>query len=276
MDDPEHVALELQLNELVEAADIATHAPSFKTTEAIRDPFFRLSVFIGIGLAALQQLCGINALMSYSNGLFEEAGINPSNLTLASTLMAVANVVFSLLSSRLVDSWGRRKLLLVGVAGQTFAMALLILSMSESASHIMLPSIRGPVTVVCFCVFVTSFSAGLGAITWIYLAEIYPQEIRGSALSTCGITNWVCSFAIVYGGRFLSLKTSCYLFGGICAVGLVAVYLWIVETKGCSMDDSPLTPRSERSSSSLMSPARSPRCDYKELLDDSDVETAVS
>merc|ERR1719330_1057390 len=130
------------------------------------------------------------------------------------------------------------------------------------------PSVTGPVTVLCFVVFVTSFSVGLGAITWLYLAEIYPMEIRSSALSACGVINWLSCFVVVFGGRFLSLQSSCEVFGIISALGLLGTCTWVVETKGCAMDDSPLTPRSMRSSSPLLSPSAS----YAKLQDGEDEE----
>merc|ERR550532_2572795 len=120
------------------------------------------------------------------------------------------------------------------------------------------------ITVVCFSLFVVSFSAGLGAVTWLYLAEIYPMEIRGSALSACGVINWLSCFSVVFGTRFLSVHSACRLFGMISAIGFLGVYLWVVETKGCSMDDSPLTPRSARSSSTLLTPT-SPKASFARL-----------
>merc|ERR1740123_2568248 len=104
--------LEVQLLELQMAATNFKSTPRIHIRQAIFDPFLRHGLFVGFGLAAFQQLCGINSLMSYSNSLFSESGISSQNLTLASTIMAATNVCFSLLSSQLVDHWGRRRLLL--------------------------------------------------------------------------------------------------------------------------------------------------------------------
>lgn len=251
--------LEMQINELVEASATAKAIPRIHIYQAICDPFLRCALFLGFGLAAFQQLSGINALMSYSNNLFAEAGIPPSQLTLASTIMGAANVAVSLMSSKVVDHWGRRTLLLVG----SFLQAITMGVMTTSATGLS-PSLTGLIAVTCFSLFVVSFSAGLGAITWLYLSEIYPMEIRGSALSACGVINWLSSFSVVFGARFLSLHSACQLFGGICGVGFIGVYLWVVETKGCSMDDSPLTPRSARSSSTLLTP-NSPKTSFAKL-----------
>jgi len=257
--------LELQMNELIEAANTAQDV-RVRVREAVWDPFLRCAVFLGFGLAAFQQLCGINALMSYSNMFFLEGGIPASKTTLASTAMATANVIVSFLSSRVVDHWGRRKLLLTGSLGQAIAMGVLSICVMPAVARLFSPVVLGTVTVVAFSCFVVTFSAGLGAITWLYLSEIYPMEIRGSALSACGVINWLCSFGIVFVVKFLNLKQTCCLLFFISAIGFIGVHLWIVETKGCSMDDSPLTPRSGRSSSRILTPS-SPQADFEELKD---------
>uniref|UniRef100_A0A7S4Q6K0 Hexose transporter 1 n=1 Tax=Alexandrium monilatum TaxID=311494 RepID=A0A7S4Q6K0_9DINO len=241
--------LELQITELREASANYHATPRIHIYQAICDPFLRCALLLGFGLAALQQLCGINALMSYSNSLFAEAGIPPMHLTMASTLMAMSQLGASIISSKVVDSWGRRSLLLTGPFLQTVSMAVITLGTAGLPQRAV-----GIITVMAFSVFCMSFSAGLGAVTWLYLSEIYPMEIRGSALSACGVINWLSCFIVVFSARFLSLRSSCRLFGGISGAGFLGVYLWVVETSGCSMDDGPLTPRSARSSSTLLTP----------------------
>lgn len=253
------VSLELQMTELMEVSANYRVIPRIHLYQAVCDPFLRCALFLGFALAAFQQICGINALMSYSNSMFQEAGVSPQHLTLASTAMASANVLVSVLSSRVVDHWGRRRLLLVGSFLQALAMGVITTSTGGLP-----PRLSGLVTVGCFSLFAVSFSAGLGAVTWLYLSEIYPMEIRGSALSACGVINWLGCFTVVFGARFLSLHSACRLFGMISALGFLGVYLWVVETKGCSMDDSPLTPRSGRSSSTILTP-NSPRASFARL-----------
>merc|ERR1719162_1992886 len=171
---------------------------------------------------------------------FKEGGIPASFLTMASTTMTTVNVGAAIFSSRVVDQWGRRKLLLVGSFCQAMAMLILAICVLPAVARYFSPVALGLVTVIAFSLFVVTFSAGLGAITWLYLSEIYPMEIRGSALSACGVINWLASFGIVFVVKFLSLQQTCSLLFGISAVGTLGIYLWIVETKGCSMDDSPL------------------------------------
>lgn len=247
------ISVEFQFQELLEATETAQSLPRIPIMLAFFDPFLRCALYIGFGLAAFQQLCGINAVMSYSNSFFREAGITSGNLTLASTVMAAMNLLMSLATAKVVDRWGRRSLLLGGTACQTLAMAVLSLCLLGPWGSLDAPA---PLVIACFCFFVMSFAGGVGAVTWLYLAEIYPLEIRGAALAGCGSLNWFCSFAVVFASRLLSLRAVCQVFGIICFLGLWVIYLWVVETKGCSMDDSPMTPRNDRSRSPLLTPIR--------------------
>lgn len=237
-----------QLMELTVAAQEASEAPNISLTAAFLDPFFRYPLVLGVFLAILQQLCGINALMSYSNLMFRKAGVALDNLTLASTAMACGNVVVSLGCSRLLDGWGRRTLLLVGVGIQAVMMSTLCVVGGIHAMPILVA--------VCFTLFVMAFSIGLGPVTWLYLSEIYPMEIRGQALGLCGVSNWLASFSVVWAAPFLNLQEDYALFGSICIIGCFVIHVWVLETKGCSMDDSPLTPRESRRSSRTLTPVK--------------------
>merc|ERR1740117_1429910 len=152
---------------------------------------------------------------------------------------------------------------------------MLSLCSSKVGSAIVPPEYLGVVTVGCFSLFVVSFSAGLGAITWLYLSEIYPMEIRGAALSACGVVNWVSSFTVVFGGRFLTLHQSVKVFGLITTVGALGIWVWVVETKGCSMNDSPLTPRSERSNSALLTPTLDYQCLDEDTESDEELQSPL-
>ncbi|CAK0813941.1 unnamed protein product [Prorocentrum cordatum] len=243
------------LSEMIYACEQAAQIPRLHIHQALCDRYFQPALFVGFTLAAFQQLSGINALMSYSNALFSQAGIPSSQLTLASTIMATCNALAAIMSSKVVDRWGRRALLLGGPFLQMAAM-LCISECAPGHESWLCPlpgAVVGPTMVLCcFCLFTVSFAAGLGAVTWIYLSEIYIMEIRGAALSACGVINWLSCFVVVFGMPFLGLHGACKFFGVVCFVGFVGVYLFVQETKGCSMDDNPLTPQSDRGKSPLL------------------------
>ncbi|CAK0902870.1 unnamed protein product [Prorocentrum cordatum] len=256
------------LSEMVHACEQATQIPRLRIHQAICDRYFQPALFVGFALAAFQQLSGINALMSYSNALFLQAGIPSSQLTLASTIMATCNAFASIMSSKLVDRWGRRALLLLGPFLQMAAMFCISECSPEHGSWACpIPDALVTPTMVlcCFCVFTVSFAAGLGAVTWIYLSEIYIMEIRGSALSACGVINWLSCFIVVFGMPFLGLHGACKFFGVVCLVGFVGVHFFVQETKGCSMDDNPLTPQSDRGKSPLLCTPQSEEDSHAEV-----------
>eukprot|EP00439_Symbiodinium_sp_Y106_P083711 s176_g24.t1 len=253
--------LELKLKDLAVVAAEAQAAKRITVVQALQDRYLRCSIMVGFFLASYQQLTGINALMAYSNGLFAQAGIPDNDLTLASVGMCIANVLVSVWSTQLVDNMGRRSLLLYGCITQSLAMASMVYVVQ------FLPLVvQGISAFVFFSFFVVSWNFGLGAITWLWLSEIYPSEIRGPALSACGVIKWLSCFFVVLIARFLNLHSSCLLFGSVSALGVVGIYFWVLETKGCDMEDSPMTPRSERSSSSLLGGGTSPASPVQEHL----------
>lgn len=247
--------LEAQLAELGDACELAREIPSVNICLAFSDPYLRAPLLLGLFLAAFQQLCGINALMSYSNELFGEAGVPAGRLTATSTAMAVSNVVVSAVSSQVADGWGRRTLLLGGAGVQAVALCALAAMLTPAGAQQALVVPPG-FAIVFFTAFVSAFSAGVGAVTWVYISEIYPLAVRGPALCLCGAVNWLSSFAVVFGARFLGLVALCRAFGGCCLLGTVCIYVWVVETRGCDMDDSPLTPKSTRSDSVVLTPPK--------------------
>lgn len=235
-----------ELQELVDAVEDAKVVSDISLFAAFMDgAYLRFPLVLGLFVACFQQLCGITFVYSYSNDLFDQAGIPPADLTLTSTAMGVVNVGANILSLRLVDSWGRRNLLLLGSAMQALSMGGLFFATAKEN----LTEMESLAVICLIVVFVVAFSLGLGSVTWLYLAEIYPMEIKSRALALCSGCNWLCSFAVCFGGRFLTVFEAGRLFGILCSVGCVLIYLFVLETKGCSLDDNPVSPRSFRSNS---------------------------
>lgn len=203
-------------------------------------------------------------IISSSDSLFAMAGLTPDIVTLTSTFMALTNALSSAAAALFVENWGRRPLLLWGLLGQVAFMAPvgLLRYFNESKSSwlptilILSPYQETWLSVIGTFGFVTSFSIALGPIVWIYLSEIYPVEIRGAALGACGAINWLTAFTVVFFGRFMHITTAFNVFGLICLCGLVCTYLWVIETKGSSIEDSPVSPQSMRMSSRLIQNSR--------------------
>eukprot|EP00922_Rhytidocystis_sp_ex-Travisia-forbesii_P010309 GHVS01015131.1.p1 GENE.GHVS01015131.1~~GHVS01015131.1.p1 ORF type:complete len:797 (-),score=72.18 GHVS01015131.1:739-3129(-) len=246
--------VEEQLIDLKRAVEEGRHLRHISICEAMGEPFYRYGLLVGMGLAALQQLCGINVIVSASNDIFARSGMSSSMVTYASTGVAVSNVMVTLLVAPFVETVGRRKLLLIGISMQCLSMLPTgivrlgdhFLWHTASNSLIVLLSLLSTV------LFVSFFAISLGPVVWVYLSEIYPIEIRGTALAYCGLINWASSLLIVFSAKFLRTEVAFNIFAGTCFIGWLFCYRFIIETSGTSLENCPLSPRSLRSDSSLI------------------------
>uniref|UniRef100_A0A0G4I3A6 Hexose transporter 1 n=1 Tax=Chromera velia CCMP2878 TaxID=1169474 RepID=A0A0G4I3A6_9ALVE len=241
--------------EIMHATEESRDLHQVSLTSAIQDSFYRRALLIGYTLAALQQLSGINVITSTSNELFFNAGLSAARVTQVSTGMACANVLMSWGCSSLVGNLGRRPLLMYGLLIMALGAAPVgILRLLADNFHwsFLSKQVIGWVSVASSVIFVLSFAVSLGPVVWLYLSEIYPVEIRGKALGMCGVINWLSSFGIVFFAKFLNVTTSFNVFAGVCMVGFAFSWAYVIETKGTSIEDSPLTPRSGRSGSNLI------------------------
>merc|ERR1712232_608 len=142
----EHI--QQQLEELARAAWEAREGPRVRIIQAVFDPYYQRAVMVGLGLACFQMANGINAVMSYSNSLFLQAGIPASSVRLTTALMSAINVLVAVFSSTIVDRWGRRPVLLAGGFFQFLAMLVL-----SQVFWLPFPKV---VTVVCLVVYATA------------------------------------------------------------------------------------------------------------------------
>ncbi len=199
-------------------------------------PWVRPMLVVGIGIAMLQQLVGINTIIYYAPTIMEATGLDASVSILATLGVGIVNVVFTLIALLIIDRVGRKPLLLIGLAGIALALAIL-------GFGYLLPSLKGVVSYVTFAglvLYIMSFAASFGVVLWVVLPELYPLKIRGSAMSVCTILHW--SSNLVVSLTFLPLieavgETAVFWGYGLISIGaFVFVYLLMPETKGRSLE----------------------------------------
>ncbi|HEX6725564.1 MAG TPA: sugar porter family MFS transporter, partial [Gaiella sp.] len=209
-------------------------------------PSLRRALWVGIGLAVLQQVTGINAIIYYANEIFAEAGFTTAEQQAKATLWAVGvvNVLATLIAVAWVDKFGRRPLLLTGLVGMTVSLAAVGLSfaaMENTAETATSTTVGGIVTVLALVVFIASFAFSMGPIVWTLISEIYPNRVRGRAISVATAANWLAAFLVAQ--FFLSLvdaigeSTTFFLFSALCVVSFVFVWYLVPETKGRSLEE---------------------------------------
>ncbi|BDI34096.1 MFS transporter [Capsulimonas corticalis] len=215
-------------------------------------PLLRSAMIVGIGLAVLQQITGINTVIYYAPTIFKFAGLSSTSMAiLASVGVGIVNVIFTVVAMQLIDRVGRRPLLLVSLAGMTLSLIALGLAFA-------LPKLSGClgwIAVVSLMVYVGSFAVGLGPVFWLLLSEIYPLNIRGSAMSVGTVANWSANLLVAV--SFLTLTHSLgkpatfWLFGGISLVAWFFAFYLVPETKGKTLEQIEAHFRSGKSARAL-------------------------
>ncbi len=206
--------------------------------EDLFHPSLRMALIVGVGLAVFQQITGINTVIYYAPTIFEFAGFQTAGFSILATAgVGMVNVVFTIVAIRLMDKVGRRPLLLIGVAGQI--VGLVILGVAFQLHQ--LTALVGYIAIISLAIYVGSFAIGLGPVFWLMISEIYPQKVRGAAMSIATIANW--SLNLLVAVTFLTLVEALgrpetfWLYAAIGVVAWVFIYRLVPETKGRSLED---------------------------------------
>ncbi|CAA9441418.1 MAG: hypothetical protein AVDCRST_MAG28-434 [uncultured Rubrobacteraceae bacterium] len=200
-------------------------------------PWVRPMLVVGIGLAMLQQFVGINTIIYYAPTIINDTGLGASASILATVGIGVVNVLFTLVAIWLIDKLGRKKLLLYGLTGMTLGTIILGLGF-------VLPSLSGVVSYITLggmLLYIASFAASFGPIVWVMLPEIFPLQIRGSAVGVSSLSNWVANFivALLFPVLIAALGETpvFWSLGLICILSMVFVYFLVPETMGRSLEE---------------------------------------
>ncbi|KAI0432369.1 general substrate transporter [Xylaria sp. FL1042] len=203
-------------------------------------PHLGRRILTGCGLQMLQQLTGINFIMYYGTTFFLGAGVkNPFTISLVLNVINVASTVPGLF---VVESWGRRRLLIVGSIGMAICQ-LVIAIFSTVASD--MKGLVAKLLIVFLSFFVFFYAASWGPVAWVVTSEIYPLKVRAKSMSISTASNWLLNFGIAYGTPFLVEEGTGYaslgskvffLWGAFCVLGAIFVYCMVFETSKISLE----------------------------------------
>jgi SP family sugar:H+ symporter-like MFS transporter len=202
-------------------------------------------VWVGIGLASLQQLTGINVVFYYGGTLWRAAGFTEASALLTNVVSGSVNVVFTFVAIALIDRVGRRPLLLVGSLGQALMLGVMAYVFATAAqggaSGIEMQGSQGRVALLAANAYIAFFAFSWGPVMWVMLGEMFPNRFRGAALSVCGLVQWLANFLVTWtfpillGSIGLGISYGIYAaFGG---VAFVFVKWFVDETRGRSLED---------------------------------------
>jgi sugar porter (SP) family MFS transporter len=186
-------------------------------------------VLIGTLLAAFQQITGINAVIMFAPNIFQAAGSATDNSLFQSIVVGLVNFLMTIVALWLVDKKGRKALLVWGALGMSISLTYLFFEFSK-------PVQNGIAVLVALLVYIAFFAASFAPIMWVVISEIYPNRIRGVAMSFSTAISWLCTFVTVYFAPVIQGSLGLhYLFGMFGVLSILAflfVLIWIPETKG--------------------------------------------
>lgn len=190
-------------------------------------------VLIGTLIAAFQQITGINAVIMFAPEIFKAAGSAKGDSMMLSMVVGFVNFIMTIVALWLVDKKGRKTLLLWGAVGMMFSLAYLSFEFSK-------PIQSGVGILIALLAYISFFAASFAPVMWVIISEIYPNRIKGVAMSFSTAVSWLCTFLTVYFAPIiqgsLGLSYLFAIFGIFSAIAFVFVRIWIPETKGKSLE----------------------------------------
>ncbi len=196
-------------------------------------PSMRKVLVIGIVMAVLQQWCGINVIFNYAQEIFMAAGYGVSDVLMNIVVTGITNVIFTVLAMFVVDRWGRKALTLMGAFGLTVIYAFM-----GTAYH---THLTGMVMLVIVVLAIACYAMTLAPVMWVVISEIFPNRVRGVAMSVCTFALWAACFVLTYTfpllNKGLGAAGTFWLYGAICLAGGLFVWKNLPETKGKSLEE---------------------------------------
>lgn len=224
--------LDEELPQMEAAIAIEKKKEKMSVTELFKGKTGRI-VLIGTLIAAFQQITGINAVIMFAPKMFQAAGSAQVDSLMMSMVVGLVNFLMTIFALWLVDKKGRKTLLLWGAVGMTAALAYLTMEFAK-------PVQNGTGVLIALLVYISFFAASFAPVMWVIISEIYPNRIKGAAMSFSTAISWLCTFLTVYFAPViqgaLGLEYLFAIFGVFSIIAFVFVKIWIPETKGKSLE----------------------------------------
>jgi sugar porter (SP) family MFS transporter len=201
--------------------------------KALFSKTYRFPILLAFLIAFFNQLSGINAFLYYSPRIFEAAGLQASAALLSSIGIGITNLTFTLLGLYLIDKIGRRLLMIIGSIGYIVSLTLVSVAFLQEWKGMSIPFF--------LFLFIASHAIGQGAVIWVFISEIFPDNLRAQGQSFGSSVHWVLAALITL---FMPVALSAFpnpgyvflLFSGMMVFQLIFVLYLMPETKGVSLE----------------------------------------
>jgi len=206
----------------------------------------RVPLLLGIALASLQQITGINAFLYFGASIFKQmshsTGVDAG--LLQQIIINGACMLATIVAIATVDLWGRKPLMLVGATG----MGISLVVMGVMAQRMTDPAAASTTMLAAIIVYIACFGLSVGPVTWVILSEIFPTSVRGRALGLATFCLWISDYLVTQTYPIMNAKDSWfvakfnhafpfYVYAAFCVVLFAVVFLGVPETKGRSLEE---------------------------------------
>jgi MFS transporter, SP family, xylose:H+ symportor len=206
-------------------------------------------LLLGIVLAVLQQWCGINVIFNYAEEVFSAAGYSVSSILFNIVVTGTVNLLFTFVAIGFVDRYGRRVLMLTGAAGLAIIYTCL--------GAFFYAHSRGAHMLVLVVAAIACYAMSLAPVTWVVISEIFPNRIRGTAMSIAVTALWIASFILTYTfplfNHALGAAKTFWIYAAICMAGFLFIRVRLPETKGKTLEQIEASWSREQSITSMSS-----------------------
>ncbi len=196
------------------------------------EPRIARVMVLGIVLAVFQQWCGINVIFNYAEEIFKAAGYDISDVLKNIAWTGSVNLVFTFVALGTVDRRGRRPLMLMGAAG----LAVIYFAMGGCYTC----GVKGWPMLVLVLAAIGCYAMSLAPVTWVIISEIFPNRIRGAAMSVAVMSLWIACFILTYSFPYLNKNLgpagTFWLYAVICVLGFIFIFFKLPETKGKTLE----------------------------------------
>jgi len=198
----------------------------------LMEPKMRRVLVLGVALAVFQQWCGINVIFNYAEEIFKAAGYDISGVLKNIAWTGSVNLVFTFVALGAVDRRGRRPLMLIGAGG----LALIYAALGTCYAN----RVQGLPMLLLVLAAIGCYAMSLAPVTWVIISEIFPNRIRGAAMSAAVASLWVACFILTYTFPILNARLgpagTFWLYAIVCLAGFLFVLIRLPETKGRTLE----------------------------------------
>jgi sugar porter (SP) family MFS transporter len=196
-------------------------------------PSLRRALALGVVLAVFQQWCGINVVFNYAEEIFREAGYDISSVLKNIAWSGSVNLIFTVAALGLVDRWGRRPLLLTGAS----ALAVIYTALGYCYHH----AILGLPLLLLVLAAIASYALTLAPVTWVVISEVFPNRIRGAAMSVAVAALWTACFILTYTFPYLNHRLGAagtfWVYAAVCVAGFCYIFKTLPETANHTLEE---------------------------------------